>query len=91
MTVDVNASISKAYDSSLSDEEQQFVREHLSYILAKLREPHAQIEPIKAALLALDARIVQRLPWFQRPIGIIMLAVIGSVIAAGLAKQLGWI
>jgi hypothetical protein len=91
LTVDVEASINKAYDSNLSVAEQKAVREHLIYILAKLREPNTTIEPIKAALVVLDSRFRAAPPWFQRPFGVVVLAVIGSVIAAGIAKKLGWI
>jgi hypothetical protein len=91
LIVDVDASISRAYDSSLSVAEQKAVREHLAYVLPKLREPHTQIEPIKAALVTLDTRLAASVPWYQRPVGIVVLAVIGSVIASGVAKELGWI
>lgn len=91
LIVDVDVSINKAYDSSLTAAEQKAVREHLAYILPKLREPNTQIEPIKAALGVLDARVGKPLPWFQRPVGVVVLAVIGSVIAAGIAKKLDWI
>jgi ribosomal 50S subunit-associated protein YjgA (DUF615 family) len=91
LTVDVDDSISKAYDSSLAAREQLAVREHLAYILTRIREPHTQIEPIKAALATIDNRESKNLPWFQRPVGIVGLAVTGAVIAAGIAKKLGWI
>lgn len=91
LTVDIDASICKAYDASLPPDEQEAVRQHLAYILTKIREPHTQVDPIKAALAVIDAREQKMLTWFQRPLGVVTLAVIGSVIAAGIAKKLGWI
>ncbi len=88
LTVDIDASISKAHDASLPRAEQQAVQQHLAYILTKIREPHTQIEPIKEALKVLEAR---RSPWYMRPVGVVFLAVVGGVITAGIAKQLGWI
>jgi hypothetical protein len=91
LTIDIDNSISKAYDSGLSAREQLAVREHLAYVLTRIREPHTQIEPIKAALGTMQLRDSKRLPWFQRPYGIVGLAVLGAVAAAGIAKKLGWI
>ncbi|MFD2274812.1 hypothetical protein ACFS07_36605 [Undibacterium arcticum] len=36
-------------------------------------------------------RTDKKLPWFQRPVGVVSLAIVESVIAAGIAKRLGWI
>jgi hypothetical protein len=91
LIIDIDFSISKAYDGSLPAVEQKAVREHLAYILTRLREPNTQIEPTKAALLVMDARLNKGLPWFQRPAGVLTLAIIGSVVAAGIAKKFGLI
>jgi hypothetical protein len=91
LTVDVEASINKAYDAGLPVAEQLKVRRHLARILTKLREPNSLIEPIKAALATMSARELKKLPWFQRPFGVLFLAILGSVIAAGIAKYFGWI
>jgi hypothetical protein len=91
LIVDIDNSIRKAYDSSLSKLEQKAIREHLAFALTKLHEPNTQIEPAKAAITVLENRMSKTLPWFQRPGGVLLLAIIGSVLAAGIAKKLGWI
>ena len=91
LVVDIDNSIRKAYDSSLSKTEQKAIREHLAFALTKMHEPNTQIEPAKAAIMILENRRSEALPWFQRPVGVLILAIIGSVLAAGIAKKLGWI
>lgn len=91
LIVDIDNSIRNAYDSSLSIAEQKAIREHLAFALTKLHEPNTQIEPVKAAIIILENRLSKPLPWFQRPVGVLVLAIMGSVLAAGIAKKLGWI
>jgi len=49
------------------------------------RHPHWAAKVVRRAIQELNTG--KELPWFQRPIGIVMLAVAG----AGVAKALGWI
>ena len=88
-TVDIESSISKAYDASLPIGEQRAIRAHLAYILPKIKEPHAQLEPIKAALVTMDQRARGAVPWFQRPVGVVTLAVIAALIVIKLTKLFG--
>lgn len=86
LTVDIEASISKAYASKLLSHEQKEVREHLSFILPKLKEPNTLIEPIKQALTAIDSRK----SWFEKPLGILVISIVGTIIAAGVIFKFGW-
>lgn len=87
-TVDIDASIHKAHNASLSRAEQEAVRQHLVFILSKIREPHSQIKPIKEALTAIEARVQ---PWYMRPTGMVLLAVIATVIGGRILKYFGWV
>ena len=49
------------------------------------RHPHPSAKVVRRVIRELGKG--KELPWFQRPIGIIFLAVAG----AGIAKALGWI
>lgn len=91
LIVDIDNSIRKAYDLSISTVEQRAIREHLAFALTKLHEPNTQIEPVKTAIIILENRLSRVLPWYQRPLGVLVLAITGSVLAAGIAKKLGWI
>ncbi|MFC3110849.1 hypothetical protein ACFQAT_28320 [Undibacterium arcticum] len=51
--------------------------------------PHWSAKPFRS--LAKVIRTDKKLPWFQRPVGVVSLAIVESVIAAGIAKRLGWI
>lgn len=89
LTVDVEASISKAYDVSLPTKEQELVRSHLAYMLPKLREPNSLIVPVQNALVAMQGRgsgkkIHEHL--VVRIIGSLVFA----LVVAGIVKLLGW-
>ena len=86
---DINRSIALAYDDSLSKLEQDQVKEHLSYVLILLKEPNTYIPDIKEALRAMQSRQIKS--WYEKPTGIVIISVIGSVASAGIAKHLGWI
>lgn len=51
--------------------------------------PHWSAKPFRA--LVKLAQAGSELHWFQRPIGILVIAIIGAVVAAGIAKKLGWV
>ncbi|MEB0137994.1 MULTISPECIES: hypothetical protein [unclassified Undibacterium] len=91
LIVDIDNSIRKAYDSSLSTAEQKALRVHLAFVLTRLTEPNTQIEPAKTAIIVLENRMSKALPWFQRPFGILILAILGGVLIAGIVKEIGWI
>ena len=86
---DINRSIALAYDDSLSTLEQEQVKEHLSYVLTLLKEPNAYIPDVKEALRTMQSRQIKS--WYEKPAGIVIISVIGSVASAGIAKNLGWI
>lgn len=64
------------------DERQVNLNEYLGL---PARHPHWSAKVVRYAIRELSAG--KELPWFQRPFGIILLAVAG----AGIAKALGWI
>lgn len=86
LTIDIEASIAKAYDSKLPSCEQKAIREHLSFILPKLKEPNTLIEPIKQALAAIDSRK----SWYEKPLGVLAISIVGAIIASGIIFKLGW-
>lgn len=88
LTVDVEASIAMAYDTALSAKEQEQIRQHLSFILPKLKEPNTLIEPVRAALLAMQNRTAQK-PLYAR-VGAIVWVLVSGLIIAGITKLLGW-
>lgn len=51
--------------------------------------PHWSAKPLRTILEG--AKKGSELPWFQRPFGVLIVAVVGAVMAAGIAKKLGWI
>jgi hypothetical protein len=59
------------------------------YLDVPYRAPHWSAKPFRA--IAEEVRKGRELAWFQRPVGVVFLAVAGSVIAAGIAKKIGWI
>lgn len=86
LTVDIDESITKAYNSTLPSSEQKLVHEHLVFILPKLTEPNTLIEPIRSALSAMDSRK----QWHEKPIGILAIGIIVAVIAAAIIFKFGW-
>ncbi|MCX7219649.1 MAG: hypothetical protein NTY70_12150 [Burkholderiales bacterium] len=88
LTVDVEASIAKAYDTGLPKSEQQKVREHLAFILPKLLEPNTLIAPTRAALVAMQSRSKMK-PCYESPAGVIILTIAGGLIVAYLSKYFG--
>lgn len=89
LTVDVEASIAKAYNTALPMKEQEAVREHLAYILPKLRGPNTLIEQIRAALGALQSRTPGK-PWHEHVVVRVMGGIVLALVIAGLTKLLGW-
>ncbi len=75
-----------AYDSELSVRDKKAVREHLSFILPKLKEPNSLIDPVKQALSVMNSRKA----WYETPLGIIVISVVGAIIAGGIIFKLGW-
>ena len=86
LTVDIEESIARAHNPSLPYKEREQVRAHLSYILTKLREPNSLIDPVKGAL----SQIAQHRPWYEKPLGLLLVAVVGAVVSAGIVFMLGW-
>jgi hypothetical protein len=64
------------------DERQVNLNEYLGL---PARHPHWSAKVVRYVIRELSAG--KELPWFQRPFGIVLLAVAG----AGMAKALGWI
>ena len=89
LTKDIEASISLAHDSGQPKKTQKQVREHLAYILPKLTEPNALIQPIKMALAAIEQR-ENRKSWFEKPIGVVSLSVLAGLLVAFVAFKAGW-
>lgn len=89
LTVDVEASIAKAYDTALPANEQEAVRQHLVYILPKLREPNTLIVPIQAALLVLQSRAPAK-RWQDHSVIKVVGGILLALVIAGLTKLLGW-
>ena len=58
-----------------------------SYYDYPYRPPHWSAKPFRA--IAREGRKGRDLPWFQRPVGIIILTVSCGVIVTGIAKKLG--
>jgi hypothetical protein len=88
LTVDVEASIAKAYDTALSAKEQEQIRQHLSFVLPKLKEPNTFIEPVRSALLAMQSRPAPK-PLYASA-GAIVWTLVSALIIAGIVKLLGW-
>ena len=88
LIVDIDKSVKLAYDDSLSGSEQEKIKEHLSYVLTLLNEPNTSIPEIKAALTVMQSR--QMKPWYEKPLGLLFIAVLGGLFVAGVAKYLGW-
>lgn len=60
LTTDVENSIAKAYDASLSPKEEEKTRDHLAFILPRLKEPNILIEPVRMALLTIQGRTAKK-------------------------------
>lgn len=88
LTVDVEASIAKAYDTALTAKEQEQVRQHLSFILPQLKEPNTLIEPVRGALLAIQTRPAPKSRYAGA--GMIAWTLVSGLIIAGIAKFFGW-
>jgi hypothetical protein len=88
LTVDVEASIAKAYDTALSAKEQEAVRQHLAYMLPKLRDPNTLIAPIQAALVALQSRVPAK-QWHDHLMAKVIGGIVFALVIAGLTKLLG--
>ena len=89
LTVDVEASIAKAYDTALPAQEQESVRRHLAFILPKLKEPNTFIAPVQAALMAIQRRPVIK-QWHEQTAAKVIGGVLLALVIAGLTKLLGW-
>lgn len=89
LTVDVEASISKAYDASLPAKVQEQICAHLAYILRKLKEPNSLIEPVRAALVVMQGRALKK-QWHDNPVVRSVGAILLALLIAGLTKLLGW-
>jgi hypothetical protein len=89
LTVDVEASIAKAYDTALPTQEQESVRRHLAFILPKSKEPNTLIAPVQAALMAIQSRPVVK-QWHEHAVAKVIGGVLLALVIAGLTKLLGW-
>lgn len=87
-TVDVEASIAKAYDTGLPAQEQESVRRHLTFILPKLKEPNTLIAPVQAALMAIQSRPVAK-QWHEHTAAKVIGGVLAALVIAVLTKLLG--
>ena len=63
LTVDVERCIANAYDLNISPKKMAEIKGHLAYILPKLREPNALINPIKDALAFIHAQESRQKSW----------------------------
>jgi hypothetical protein len=88
LTVDVETSIAKAYDTALPTQEQESVRRHLTFILPKLKEPNTLIAPVQAALMAIQSRPVVK-QWHEHTAAKVIGGVLLALFIAGLTKLLG--
>ncbi len=77
-----------AYDAELPKKTQDEVRRHLSFILPQLKEPNTLIEPVKAALFAMQSRQAPR-PWYTGVKAFLWFLISGLTLM-GLGKLLGW-
>lgn len=89
LTVDVEASIAKAYDAALPLTEQEKVRRHLTYILPKLRKPNTLIAPIQAALVTMQGRPAAK-QWYEHAVAKTIGGICTALVIAGLTYFLGW-
>lgn len=89
LITDVENSIARAYDASLSPTEDEETRKHLVFILPGLKEPNTLIKPVRMALLAIQGRKSNRC-WYEKPFGITLILILSSVIAAGIVYVLKW-
>lgn len=85
-----DASLAAAYDDSLPLSHQKLIRQHLSFLLTRWQGQNAYIAPARQAVLAMDARFAARRNWYEKPLGIIFLMVIGSFIAGILVVATGY-
>lgn len=80
LTVDIRASIARAYDSKISRRDRELTRQHLAYMLTQYTEPNTLIAPTLAAIQVID----QRHPasgWHTRPAGLIAIGIFVGVTA----------
>jgi hypothetical protein len=89
LIADIEKSIANAYDDMLSQSDQAHTKEHLSFVLKSLREPNALISEIKGALKVMQIRQVK--PWYEKPVGLLLIAIVSGLVVAGFAKYFGWV
>lgn len=89
-SIDVQASIDRADDTSLSPSDRELTRQHLAYMLTQLKEPSTFIEPTRAALRAMNQRPPDTPSWLRRHIETITIGVIIGVIVGLILYKTHW-
>lgn len=86
LTQDIENSIKMAYDTHLSMRERELIREHLAYVLTRMDHPNVLIDRIQAALSFMAERTI---PWYQRPIGLILVGVAVAILSSVITRMIG--
>lgn len=89
LTVDIQNSIAKAYDLSLSKREIAEVKAHLAYILPKLGDPNALNQPVKDAIAFIHQQESKNQSWKDWLAKPILIATITAVITAPISIFVG--
>ncbi|MCU6501998.1 hypothetical protein LPN04_29820 [Rugamonas sp. A1-17] len=89
-TVDVDASLARAYNATLPTAEQQLIYEHLTSLLPQLSEPNSYIAPCREAVRVMEARFAGQKKWHEKPLGAVTLMVVGGFIGGLLVLFVGY-
>lgn len=89
LTLDIERSISSAYDLNLSSKELSEVKAHLAYILPKLRKPHTLIQPIKDALAFVHVQEAKKQSWKDWLVKPVLVALVTALITAPISFYVG--
>ena len=89
LAVDIERSIASAYNLDLSSKDIREVKGHLAYILPKLREPNALIQPIKDALSFIHTQEVKNQSWKDWLGKPVLVALVTALITAPVSFYVG--
>ena len=89
LTSDVERSIQRAYDLSLSSNDMNEVKGHLAYMLAKLREPNTLVQPVKDALAFVHTQEMKNQSWREWLVKPVLVALVTALITAPVSFYVG--
>ena len=83
--------VAKANMPNLTKQEYQETKAFLLRCQSTFTPPHTFIPRVSAALQAIEHHKIESVSFFQKPLGLIIIAGIGGVLTYGALLVLGWV